>query len=334
MKCGVIGYGGQFNMGRHHLAEMRTAGMVPAAVADVDPVRLKIAAEDYPGIETYRSVDEMLKRSDVDLVSIITPHNTHADLAIRCLEAGKHIVCEKPFAITTDECDAMIAAARAGGLTLSTYHNRHWDGCILHALRTIRSGVIGEVVRVEAHFAGWHNPGDWWRASRSISGGVLYDWGAHLVEYTLQIVDSDVVEVSGATRSGVWASQTVWKDDTIEDEGFVFVRYRNGVWSSMLVSHTSPRTYDSWIDITGTKGSYSFDHGIWTLVVPGNGTTVTTTGKNPESEGWRYYQNIAAHVGKGDDLVITPEWARRVIHIIDLACKSAETGTSLNPKYP
>jgi scyllo-inositol 2-dehydrogenase (NADP+) len=197
IRAGVVGYGGAFNMGRQHLLEMRKAGMIPIVVTDTDEARLRAAEKDFPGIETYRSVKEMLRNSEVDLLTIITPHNTHAEIALQCLAAGKNVVVEKPMAITTRQCDAMIGAARRNRLTLSTYHNRHWDGCILNAVKRIRSGAIGEVVRVEARMGGWNRPGDWWRSSKSISGGILYDWGVHLLEYTLQIVDSDIVEVSG-----------------------------------------------------------------------------------------------------------------------------------------
>jgi scyllo-inositol 2-dehydrogenase (NADP+) len=94
IKVGVVGYGGAFNMGRGHLNQMKAAGMSPVAVAEVDPTRLEAAKVDFPGIETYKSVTEMLKKSSVDLVVLITPHNTHAPLAIQCLKAGRHVVCE------------------------------------------------------------------------------------------------------------------------------------------------------------------------------------------------------------------------------------------------
>src|SRR5512137_2787701 len=89
IKVGTIGYGGAFNMGKAHLNEMKKAGMTPACVAEIDESRLEVAAKDFPGIQTYNSVAKMLKESDVDLLAIITPHNTHADLALQCLKAGK-----------------------------------------------------------------------------------------------------------------------------------------------------------------------------------------------------------------------------------------------------
>ena len=333
IKVGVIGYGGAFNMGRGHLREMMHAGMTPAAVADVDAERLKVAEQEFPGIRTFRSVSEMLRKSDVDLVAIITPHNTHAQLAIQCLKAGRHVVCEKPFAVTTAECDAMIVAAKKNKLLLSTYHNRHWDGCILRAVKTVKSGVIGDVVRVEAHGGGYGKPGDWWRSSKSISGGILYDWGVHMLEYTLQIIDSDIVEVTGFAKAGFWAPRTKWKNDTNEDEGFAVIRFASGAWASLCISQIESNPKRGMIEITGTKGTYLFEGGWFELYTHSGADTIIRKGKNPPSEWWAYYQNVADHLTKGTKLVITPEWARRPIHILDLADQSARKRTALRAKY-
>jgi scyllo-inositol 2-dehydrogenase (NADP+) len=313
IKVGVVGYGGAFNMGRHHLAEMQKAGMTPVAVCEIDPERRKAAEQDYPGIQAYANLSQMLKQSDVRLVTIITPHNTHAKLALTCLKAGRHVVVEKPMAVTTAECDAMIAEARKSGVVLSTYHNRHWDGCILEAVRRIGSGAIGEIVRIEAHMGGWGQPRDWWRSSRSISGGILYDWGVHLLEYTLQLIRSEIREVSGFAKRGYWAPRTAWKDDTNEDEAFAVVRYRSGQWSTLMISSLDSKPKEGWMEITGTEGSYVMDGPTFQVIQRRQGETVITRGNNPPSEGWRFYQNIADHLVKGDPLVITPEWARRAL---------------------
>lgn len=331
IRVGVIGYGASFNMGKWHLEEMRKAGMAPVAVCDLDKERLKVAKRDFPGIRTYASVSGMLARSECDLVTIITPHNTHAKLALKCLRAGKHVVVEKPMAITTRECDAMIAEAKKRTLLLSTYHNRHWDGCIARAVGAIVKGAIGDVVRVEAHMGRYGKPGDWWRSSKSVSGGILYDWGVHLLEYTLQIVRSEIVEVTGFTKSGVW--ETAWKGDTIEDEGFILVRYANGAWSSLLMTSLDVAPRDGWLTVTGTSGSYTFDGATFRQTVARKDVLWSESGKNPPSESWRFYQNLADHLGGKADLVITPDWARRPIHIIDLAFKSARLGRAVKARY-
>ena len=333
IKVGVVGYGGAFNMGRAHLNEMQKAGMTPVAVAEIDPERLKAAGTDFSGIETYASAGAMLRKSAVNLVTIITPHNTHAQLALQCLKAGRHVVVEKPMALTTAECDAMIAAARKARVVLSTYHNRHWDNLILAAMKAIRSGQIGEVVRVDVEMGSFGKPGDWWRTSKSISGGILYDWGVHLLEYTLQIVDSDIEDVSGYLRSGVWAGQTKWKKDTNEDEGFVTVRYASGAWSTMRITTLDARPNQPWFKVVGTRGTLALDWWNVESIAPDGGNMVTTRIPNPESEGWKFYQNVADHLTKGRKLVITPEWARRPIHILDLAHQSAKLGRSVKSKY-
>lgn len=333
IKVGVVGYGGAFNMGRMHLQDMQKAGMTPRAVAEPDAARLAVAAQEFPGIQTYASVAEMLKKSDVNLIVLITPHNTHAPLALQCLKAGRHVVCEKPFAITTQECDAMIAAAKKAGVMLSTFHNRHWDGSILNALQVVKSGAIGDLVRVECHMGQWSKPGDWWRSSKSVSGGILYDWGVHLLEYSLQLIDSEFTEVSGMARRGFWAPQTKWGKDTIEDEGFAVVRFKSGVWLALCITHIDANPKKGMVEVTGTKGSLVWEYETHELIVREGDRTVVTKAKNPPPQWAKYYANVAAHLTKGTPLVITAEWARRPIHILDLADRSAREGRALQAKY-
>ena len=333
IKVGVVGYGGAFNMGKAHLNEMQRAGMTPVAVSEIDESRLKVAATDFPGIETYSSVAEMLRKSDVNLVTIITPHNTHAPIALQALKAGRHVVCEKPLAITTAECDAMIAAAKKSGVIISTYHNRHWDGWIVQALNHIRSGLIGDIVRIEAHMGGYGKPGDWWRTSRTISGGVLYDWGCHLLEYSLQLITSPMTEVSGYAKWGFWAPQTKWKKDSNEDEAVAVVRFQSGQWLTLTITSVDANPKRGMVEVTGTKGSYILDWNQNEHIRNEAGVVTITKYPNPQAEGWRFYQNVADHLTKGTKLVITGEWARRPIHILDLAGQSAKKGTALQVKY-
>jgi scyllo-inositol 2-dehydrogenase (NADP+) len=333
IRVGVIGYGGAFNMGLIHMTQMKQAGMTPQAVAELDKDRLKVAQQEFPEIETYTSVAQMLKKSDVNLLVIITPHDTHAKLATQCLRAGRHVVCEKPLAITTAECDRMIAEAKKRRLMLSTYHNRHWDGCILHAVKeVVQKGAIGEVVRIEAHMGQWGQPGDWWRSNKKISGGVLYDWGVHLLEYSLQLIDAKVTEVTAFAQTGVW--KTKWGKDTNEDEARAIVRFDTGQYLELTQTTLDANPKPGQLEITGTKGTYIFDHPTYTHIQPKkNGSITTTTGKNPPNEGQRFYDNIADYLVGKAGLVITPEWSRRPIHILDLADKSARQGKALTAKY-
>ena len=333
IKVGVIGYGEAFKMGRQHIHEMKAAGMTPVAVADTDKSRLAVAEQDYPGIETYTSVATMLRKSQVHLITIITPHNTHAKLVLQCLRAGRSVCCEKPLAITTAECDTMIREAKKHRLVLTTYHNRHWDGCILRAVKEIRRGIIGDVVRIEAHMGGYGRPGNWWRSSKSISGGILYDWGVHLLEYGLQIIRGDIAEVTAYSKNGFWARKTAWKADTNEDEAFAVVRFADGKWMSMCVSSIDSHPKEGQLEITGTKGTYIFGGEDWQTITHKNGRAVSKRGQNPPGQGHRFYKNVADHMVKGTKLIITPEWSRRPIHILDLADQSARKGKAIRAKH-
>ena len=312
--------------------------MIPTAVVELDPARLKVAEADFPGIQTYSSVDELLAKSDAELVTIITPHNTHFSLALQCLQAGRHAICEKPMTITMDEADTLIDEAKKRDLLVSIYHNRHWDGSVMQALKVIRAGEIGEIVRIEAHIGGYGNPGDWWRSSKTISGGILYDWGVHLLEYSLQILgDDEITEVSGYAKNGFWAAHTKFGDDTNEDEGYAVVRFKSGRWLTLNATSIdmNPKDHDrGMVEITGTLGTYIWWYDRWLLKTQKGDETLLRQGRNPDSKGHEFYRNVAAYFAGTDALIITPEWARRPVEILDLAVQSAKSGRALPAKYP
>lgn len=309
-------------MGRAHLTQTRAAGMVPAAVAEIDPERLRVAKDDFPGIQTFSTVEGMLAEAAPDLVTIITPHNTHAALSLQCLEAGASVVCEKPMAITLEECDGMIETAKANNLLLSVYHNRHWDGCILEAReRIIEQGEIGDIFRIEAHMGGYARPQDWWRSSRSISGGIHYDWGVHLIEYALQLVESDPVEVSAFAHEGFW--KTRWEDDTNQDELSAMVRFENGALLNLRISQLESDPPPGQVVITGTEGTYRMDQRTYEIHKVEDGEKTIRKGPNREGEQHRYYENVAATLTGREQFIITPEWSRKTMAILTAATRSA-----------
>jgi predicted dehydrogenase len=323
IRCAVIGYGDAFNMGKVHLEQMQGAGMTPVAVADLNAARLEVAKTDFPLIQTFGDAGEMLAIARPDLVAIITPHNTHAAISLQCLEAGAGVVCEKPMAITLEECDRMISLARKRDLLLSVYHNRHWDGCILEAVdRIVRKRAIGDVFRVEAHMGGHERPGKWWRSSRSISGGIHYDWGVHLVEYTLQLIDSPVVEVSAFAKEGFW--ETNWGRDTNQDELSAVVRFANGALLNLRITQLDLKPDPYQLVVTGTRGKYCMDQRDFELRQKVGEESRIVQGVNRPGEEDKYYRNVAEALTGKADLVITPEWSRRTMEILSLATRSAE----------
>jgi predicted dehydrogenase len=338
IKCGVIGYGGSFNMGKSHLDQMLLAGMIPTAICEVDRGRLDQASRDFPGIELYESVEQMLARSSVELLSIITPHHTHAPLAIQCLSAGRHVVSEKPMAITTHECDAMISAAQSSNVMITAYHNRHWDGHVLAAVdHVVRKRWVGDVVRINIHWGSRGAPMDWWRSDRGWSGGILYDWGVHLLEYAMQLLPgARCTEVTGFATHGYWVGKStahkLWHNNPNEDEARLIARMDNGVAVDMTVTQLDDGKGNA-IDVVGTDGHYSIGFQHWTRTYHQDLHRIAETGPQPPSEWQRFYQNVNDHLTRGEPLVITAEWARRMIHVIDLACQSAKLGRSLPTTY-
>jgi len=347
IKVGVIGYGGAFNMGRKHLEEMKQAGMTPFAVCEIDPERLKVAEEDFPGIETYDSLDKMLKQSDVNLIVHITPHNLHYPLAAKCVKAGKHVVTEKPFVIGTTQADRLIKAAKENDVVVSTYHNRHWDGWILKAVKeVVDNKKIGDVYRVDLTFGNYSMPRDWWRTSKSISGGVLYDWGCHLLEYALQLTPGNLTEVSGYAQHGHWEAQAPkgfpFIGDMNEDDASLVARFDTGAHIHLRVSHLNAEAGVPFMKVYGTKGVYIMlnmggaksDKPGWLMRrVLKSGKISETTGNHVKSRGELFYKNVAGYLTGKEELIITPEWARRPIHILDLADKSATKGKAVKAKY-
>ena len=131
IRTAVVGYGYRdgkevgYAMGRLHAQWIAASSEFRlAAVCDLDPACLKAAEEDFPGAATYQDVTDLLADAQADLVIVVTPHSSHAPLAIACLEAGKNVVVDKPMCISVAEADAMITKAGEADRTLTVYHSR------------------------------------------------------------------------------------------------------------------------------------------------------------------------------------------------------------------
>ena len=320
----VIGYGGAFNMGKGHLGWMRDAGITPAAACDLDPARAEAARADFPDIRTYPDVDALLADEGVDLVTVITPHNTHAPLAIQALDSGKAVICEKPMCLTAQEATDMIAASRRNNVMLSVFHNRRHDGDF-QALKEaiVEKELIGEVFSIQAGFAGYGHPGHWWRSDKAISGGAFYDWGAHFLDWILNLMPGrKVASVTG------YFHKRVWHDVTNEDHVQAVLRFDNGAHADLSFSQISSLPLPRW-RIQGTKGGILDDGSVrdgMALFTHLDGIKMRGELRNKASQWDRYYKDIHAHLAEGAPLDVTPEQARRVIAVIEAAEKSSQSG--------
>ncbi len=319
IRCGVVGYGGAFNMGQTHLNSMaRNRRMEVAAVCELDPDRRKVAESDFPGIETYAKVGDLLKNAALDLVTIITPHNTHAPLAIECLNAGVNVVCEKPLAITSREVKDMIAAAKRNKVMLSTFHNRRWDGDF-QTLRDLicKEKAIGRVHRVEAGFYGYGPQGTWWRSDRKISGGAIYDWGAHFTDWILNIMPEKIDWVSGYQ-----VKHRDWKGYSNEDHSEYSLRFASGALATLTISNLSMSGRPRW-RVLGERGSIEDIGGKFQLKTAINGRQMSAEVPFAQSNWHAYYENVYKHLLGRAKLIITPDSAARVIGVLEAANQSA-----------
>ena len=316
-------------MGKGHAGWIdATPGMRTVAVCDADPKRVEAAKTEVPDLNGYfTSVDDMLAMEGLDLVVNILPQHARSDDS-QVPGRRQHVVLEKPFCITIDEADAMIDKAHGKGLMLSLFHSRRWDGDYLTIKDIMARGLIGDIFHMEGSAESYGHPGFSWRSSKEISGGIMYDWGAHFIDWILNLIPgARVTQVTGDFQKRVWDAVTN------EDHGQAWIRFDNGVTAEYMVSSMAAISRPKW-RILGTKGAIRID---WTgdmeLVSLASGVRQDSKVKVtlPGYGCTDYYRNVADHLLMGEELQVTPEQARRVIGVIDAAQRSSALGTSVAP---
>lgn len=330
ISCGLLGYGPAFQMGRSHGGWIDgTPGLKTVAMCDTDPARVEAARREIPDLKGYfTSLDDMLAMPGLDLVVNILPHNLHASTALKCMEAGKHVVLEKPFSVTIEEANAMVRQAARKKVMLSLFHNRRWDEDYLAIRDLVDRGLIGDIFHMECGFGGYGRPGNWWRSDKAVSGGVMHDWGAHFIDWILNLVPSEITQVMGDFQKRMWHAVTN------EDHGQAYIRFGNGVTADFWISSMAALGRPAWL-ILGTLGAIAKHGGEeLTLVSYASGVRLESKVKHAPvtCSGVQYYRNVADHLLMGEDLSVTPEQARRVIAVIDAAQRSSAIGRSVAPE--
>ncbi len=325
IRIGLVGYGPLFGMGGHHAGMIaQTYGFKLVAVCDKDPKRLEVAKKEQgEHIVTFTDVKEMAESGLIDLGIVIVPHVYHAEVAKVLLEAGLHVISEKPFVVHVSEADELIELAKKKNVMLSVYHNRHWDPDILTAREALESGVIGEVYSIECNMAGYGPPGQQWRDHKEISGGMLYDMGAHQFEKILQLVPWKNAQGKPINRKAMLYGnflKRVWYSSTNEDYCRAYVKFESGLEAQLIQSNICTAHKPLW-SILGTRGSIVIDgwdsDAIVTSVLP-DGRRIVETYPKLTGVGWQgYYKNVADHLLSGLPLLITPEWAKATIQCIE-----------------
>lgn len=147
------------------------------------------AARAYPSARIYRSVEEMLGDQSIRLVVVATPNQSHFPIARQCLLAGRAVMVDKPFTLTSSEAAELISIADERKLIVTAYQNRRWDGDFLTVKQLLASGELGRLVTFESHFDRFRlePKAGAWREDPALGGGILYDLGPHLIDQALTL---------------------------------------------------------------------------------------------------------------------------------------------------
>ena len=268
---------------------------------------------------------------------------------IRCLESGKNVVCEKPVAMNAAELTEMIAASERTGRLFSVHQNRRWDKDYVIIKKLVQENTIGKPYFIESRVQGSSGGMHGWRGHKINGGGMLYDWGVHLLDQLMDMIDSPVVSVTAQLQSLF--------SDEIDDNVKLLLQFENGV-SALCTMETNcfiplPRWHMCCEQGTVVVESWSAQGEIvqlaegskmeWTdeIVYTEAGPTrtmaprpVNTTKHSPLPEvhtDWSdYYNNIVAVLDNRAELIVKPAQVLRVMRVIDLAFESSRQGVGLS----
>ncbi len=193
----IVGYGGQ---GAWHASWAQRSEVTELrGVYDIRECRTEAARA--LGIHAYASLEELLRDDSVDIVVCATPNDSHKEIVISALKAGKHVVCEKPVALSVSDFDEMCDAARAAEKIFTVHQNRRWDVDYLAIQSLVDSGEIGECINIESRIHGSRGIPSDWRCHKPQGGGMILDWGVHLIDQMLRLIPERVCEIYCQTNN-------------------------------------------------------------------------------------------------------------------------------------
>ncbi len=241
LKIGIIGCG-KITEVRHAPEYAENPNCQLVAFFDVVPERAKALAEQYGGV-AYDSIEALLA-ADVDAVSVCVANAYHAQTSIQALKAGKHVLCEKPMATTPEDCEAMVAAAKAAGKFLMIGQNQRLAKAHVKAREIIESGEMGKVITFETHFAhpgpeGWTGVRDSWFFDKKVASfGVMADLGVHKTDLIHYLTGKKIVRTSAvlATLNKTFSDG---RPITVDDNAYAIYTMEDGVVGTMHVSWTN-----------------------------------------------------------------------------------------------
>jgi predicted dehydrogenase len=339
---GLIGYGA---IARAHATSITaTSGLRLRGICDLSTERRELAAREWT-VPTHSTAQELFDDPDVELVVVGTPPSAHADTVLAALAAGKHVVCEKPFALRVQEVDWMIDSAVSRDRVLTVYQSRRWDPDYIAMREVVRSGRIGDLFYMESFIGGYSHPCDFWHSHEPVSGGTIYDWGSHYFDWVLQLFPDMVKTISAVGH------KRVWHDVTNSDQVRVDLTFEGGAQASFLQSDIAAAMKPKWY-LLGTRGAVVGEWREATLtsrgpdgelvaerLAPadsparvkvmrpsddgGSHEEVLALGRRDENA---FYRNLADHLAWEEQLAVPADEARRTVAVMEAAAHSISRG--------
>jgi len=342
LNTGLIGFG---NSGQTFFAPFIEAdpGFKLAKISTSNSGRAQLAASIYPNAAVVSSADEIIGDPDIDFVLIGSPNTSHFEWTKKVLLAGKHVLVEKPFTVTSAEADELIALAEKQNLILSVHHNRRFDSGHNTVKKVLNSGQLGTLVEMEVHYDRYRlnlRP-EAWREKPLPGSGTFYDLGAHLIDSTLDLLGKPteitcflITQRPGGLKVEDNFELILWYPGlkvtlkggmlvkeagpvyTIYGYNGTFIKYGMDVQEEALKAGHTPNEPGWGIEPEKIWGHVTYDK---------DGKTITEI---IPSEPGRYqdlFSNVREAILGENELIVKPEQARTTIRIIELAIESSLT---------
>jgi phthalate 4,5-cis-dihydrodiol dehydrogenase len=316
---GIVGAGRV--AANHARAAQRLDDVALRAIAEVDDARRTAFAQEY-ACDGEASLDALLQRDDVGLVVLALPHRLHAEAAIQALQAGKHVLVEKPMAMSVEECDRMIAAAKAANRLLAVGLTHHFHPIPAAARDMIRSGQLGRLVwATETQYSQRRvgsNPA--WLFDRAEGGGQLLANGVHFTDRMMMLAGSRIVAVKALVGSFFNAYPS-------DDGTLAYFQFRNGAAGTLALTGHYSGAPTSLAQAVCTKGMLRYGKEL-----------EATDPSQPDVEGYRVVpvpaangfarqlQNVAAAIRGEGALEVPGEWGRDVMRALFACEESSRSG--------
>lgn len=327
LRVALVGMG---RIGRVHLQALSSVGSAEVVgVYDLNPQLARERAEAANVQRVYASWQELLSDAEVECVGILLPHDLHERYATEALDAGKHVVCEKPLAPTLPECDRMLAAAARSGRKLLPVHNRVYSSAVEKMGELLRQDAIGEVFLAQT--TGFEAPPtvQTWLATPRGGGGVLMSQAVHPM-YVLRWLLGDVARVSCLFGDRKVVAMSA------EDHAVVLLKFANGIAAEMTCTFgIAHGPLDHSITMHGRDGFLELSHRQLHVISPRTyGDTqlheVPLAVTDSTSAFARMWDDYACGILKATPTRQTGEDGKRAVEIVQAAYRSNATGRTVD----